>query len=250
MSLNKKNNLDLKFKYLYFFKSNKYKLCATYRNILKRKNNTKLYSFIYIKQYYFTLNSYYLLFVIKKYKLNQIISINNRLIYSKNNIHLSNLLLTYLSINNISQRKYLINNNYENNYTGEFLYKHVLQLIVKNKYNKWVVLNLNKSLLYNKYYSTYYTITNEKIIFIKSKNQRFNKVFLSKHKSFLYSYKEFKNELSNLQRIFILSIIFSKNSYSYNKQYVFFNNLHICLNKCQAFKTNTTLIKCKKNIMN
>lgn len=243
MSLNKKNNLALKFKYLYFFKSNKYKLCATYRKVLKRRNNTKLYSFIYLKQHYFTLNPYYLLFVIKKYKLNQIISINNRLIYSKNNIYLSNLLLTYLSINNISQRNYLINNNYEHNYTGEFLYKNVLQLIVKNKYNKFVVLNLNKSILYNKYYSTHYTITNEKIIFIRAKNQRFSKVLLSKHKSFLYSYKELKNELSNIQRIFLLSIIFSKNSYSYNKLYVDFNTLHIYINICQAFKTTTTLIK-------
>lgn len=250
MYSNTKSNYDIKVKYFYLFKNNKYKLCANYHNILK-KNNTKIFSFIYLKHSYFTLNSSYVLFILKKYKLNQIISINNKLIYSKNNIHLSNLLLTYLSINNIIQRKYLNNNNYECNYTGEFLYTHILQLIVKNKYKKWIVINLNKSLLLNKYFSIQNILTKEKIIFIKSKNQRFTKLFITKHKSFLYSYRELKNKLFNIKKILILNILFSTNYYSYNEQYIdIYNTSSISIKKFQVFKTNITLIKCKKNNMN
>ncbi len=133
--LNNLNDSFFKVKYLYLFKSNKYKLCANYRKILQTKK-TRTSTFIYLKRNYFILNSLYFLVILKKYNVNQIVSINNTLIYSKNNIHLSNLLLTYLTINNIFQRNYLTKNKYENNYTGEFLYKHILQLIIKNKYHK------------------------------------------------------------------------------------------------------------------
>lgn len=242
-------NSILKNKYLYLFQSNKYKLCTKYHNILKKKN-TNIFSFIYLKKYYFTLNSFYLLFILKKYKFNQIISINNRLIYSKNNIHLSNLLLTYLSINNISQRNYLDIINHEQNYTGEFIYKNVLQLIIKNKYYKWIVINLNTSILFKQYYSINFKINKEKIIIIKSKNQRFIKLFLIKYKSFLYSYREIKNKLSYLKKLYIFNIVFSINYYLYTEYYIILNNIYLYKNKSKVFKTDTSLIKFKKNIIN
>lgn len=243
-----KNMYNFIFKYLFLFKTDKYKLCSKYLNI-PNKNNTKIFSFIYLKQNYFILNSPYLLFILNKYKINQIISIHNKLIYSKNNIYLSNLLLTYLGINNIFQRKYQHNNNYEYKYTGEYIYKHIIQLIIKNKYYKWIVINLNKTILFNKYFSAQHIITKEKIIFIKSKNQRFIKLFLIKHQSFLYSYIELKNKLLNLKKMFILSLMFSINYYSLNEQWINYISKFILVRTFQIFKTNINLIKNKKNIM-
>lgn len=248
LSLNKNNFI---FNYKYLFKANKYKLCTKYHNIkLLKKYNTKIFSFIYLKKYYCLLNPSYLLFILKKYKFNQILSINNRLIYFKNNIYLSNLLLIYLNINNIYQRKYLTNNNYEQNYTGEFIYKNVIQLIIKNKYYKWIIINLNTSILFNQYFIKNHKITTEKFIFIKSKNQRFIKLYLIKYKSFLYSYREFQNKLFYLKKIHIYNIYFSINYYSLLEKYILLKNIYIYINLFQVFKINTTVIKFKKNIIN
>nr|YP_009186579.1 RNA polymerase beta chain [Cyclospora cayetanensis]AKO71999.1 RNA polymerase beta chain [Cyclospora cayetanensis]ANJ44353.1 RNA polymerase C2 [Cyclospora cayetanensis]ANN13287.1 RNA polymerase C2 [Cyclospora cayetanensis]ANN13316.1 RNA polymerase C2 [Cyclospora cayetanensis]ANN13345.1 RNA polymerase C2 [Cyclospora cayetanensis] len=249
-----KSNIYIKNKYLliskYLFKNIKYKLCSTYYKLFNKTNKT-IFSFIYLKKYYFSLNSFYLVYILKKYKFNQIISINNKLLYSKNNIYLSTLILTYLTINNIFQRKHYKNINFFHNYTGEFIYKNVLQLIIKNKYYKWIILNLNTSLLLNKYYLTIDNITKEKIIFIKSINQRTIKYFLIKYKSFLYSNRKLKSIYSYLHNIYILNLFFSINIFSYNKYSILpFNKIILNINTYKIFNTSIISLKYKKNIIN
>lgn len=134
--LAKKNNFLFNYKYLHLFKINKYKLCVKAFNIL-RKNRTKIFTISYLKPYYFIANSSQICYILKKNKINQIFALNNRLFYIKNNIHLGILLLTHLHSNKIFQRKFFYNYiNNSNNYVGEFLYKYVIQLIIKNKYHK------------------------------------------------------------------------------------------------------------------
>ena len=245
-----KNKNNFIFNYKYLFKKNKYKLCSKYyNNFLLKKFNKKIFSFIYLKKYYFFINSLYLLFILHKYKFNQILSLNNKLIYSKNNIYINNILLIYLYINNIYQRKQLIIDIYEQNYIGEYIYMNILQLIIKNKYYKWIIINLNTSILFNKYFLENHNIIKEKFIFIKSKNQRFIKLFLIKNKSLLYSFRKFKNKLFNLINIYIYNIYFFNNYFLFLEKYILINNIYTYKNLFQIFKLNSTLIKFKKKII-
>lgn len=111
--INKIKNFSL-FNYYSLSNYKKYKFCLKKR-FIKKSHYNHISALLYIKKNHFIYNTVINYFIIRKYQLNQLIFMNNNIIYSKNKIMLGNLLFLFLIINNIIQRKKRNIVNYINN---------------------------------------------------------------------------------------------------------------------------------------
>lgn len=219
----KKNNLLNIFLYN---KNKKFKICSKIKFLLNYNLSfIKFLNFIYNQKFLIILNFLKKkrnLFKIKFYSLLNKYTLNKTIFYflkfkflqlfyiKQNSIYLSKFPFYFLIFKLLYQRNFIfsssliLNENKNNILFGEFLFKNNLQYIIKNNFNKWIILSLKKTLILNKYYFIYkINKTNKKFLFKTSFNLRYNKLFIKNYKIINITFKKYYNKKFNTFLFFI-----------------------------------------------
>nr|YP_008757410.1 DNA-directed RNA polymerase subunit C2 partA [Leucocytozoon caulleryi]BAN94690.1 DNA-directed RNA polymerase subunit C2 partA [Leucocytozoon caulleryi] len=207
-------------------------------SVLKTKLNNNLYNnyFIYTYNLYKFKNIkkiFKLIFncINNKYinvKFNIIFNINKLLVYknkynniiNKYNYYIYNQIISYNYINNsmiknIKYNYFKFNNmiKYINN-IYKYYYNNIIQLLVKNIYNKWILYNLYTCYLYYNYIKLY-NLNNKGIIYNLNLFKKYNLLYLITNYNNIFSYYYIiKNIYYN---IYISANLCIKNYYNFIK---------------------------------